>query len=303
MRNHSLRCSVFAMSLLVSASAFAGRVHWPAAGPGRDTPLDPISSVRWNVEGWVVTGTAAPAQMALQEVEEMLAAQPANAMLHADKAVVLRVIQRFDDAQRELQRAIASDAHVLDDPDVTLTQAYLEARGSHWAEAVQIARRALPRLEGPDEVRGPVVIEVARWSMARGVDGVDDAIALLREVSGPSAAASLARATLSLALHRRGRDDEAREVARGAELPSPYTSTALHPGGLVDGEADAAIGTAYLLSGRGHDAIPFLTRAVARAPHVWHASLEASLAEAQRAPALPPPSPTGRPRAFNPTID
>ena len=284
------------VALCATPLAFAGRVHWPAAGPGHDAPVDPIQGVRWNNEGWVLIGTAAPAQIALSDLDGMLAVRPESAALHGDRAVVLRVLQRFDEARAELARTIALDPRVTDDPDIALTDAYLAARSGHFDDAVTAARRALPRLDGSDELRGQLVLEIARWSMARGPDGLDDAVSLLREVSGPSASAAVARATLALALHRRGREDEAREVAQSADLPSPYTSTTLRPGAVIDGETDAALGTAYLLAGRGYQARTFLEAALDRAPHVWRASIEASLAEARRAAAPSVVAPLAPPR-------
>jgi tetratricopeptide (TPR) repeat protein len=291
------RAITTALALAASAgAAHAGTVHWPTRAPSRDSRIDPIASVRWNTEGWVLTGTAAPAQMALGDVESLLAIHGGNdPLLHAQHAVVLRIVQRFDLARAELAAAMTRDPTVLDDPDVALTHAYLTARQGQYAEAVAIARRALPRLDGNDEARAQIVLEIARWSMARGSEGLDDAITLLREVSGPSAGAAVARATLTLALHRRGLEDEAREVARSADLPSAYASTALRPGALIDGETDAALGTAYVLAGRGREAIAWLARAVSRSPRVWRASLEATLAEAQRAHAIAP-SPPEAPR-------
>jgi hypothetical protein len=187
-----------AFASITPRSAQAGNVHWPSIAPSRDSRADPIASVRWNTEGWVLAGTAAPAHMALNEVDSLLAIRGDDSLLHAQRAVVLRVVQRFDQARAEITSAIARDPTVLDDPDVALTHAYLTARAGQWAEAVAIARRAVPRLEGNEEARAQIVVEIARWSMARGPEGLDDAIGLLREVTGPSAAAAVARATLAL---------------------------------------------------------------------------------------------------------
>ncbi|MEI8254602.1 MAG: tetratricopeptide repeat protein [Deltaproteobacteria bacterium] len=270
--------------MLSHETASAGHVHWPAATTPQNASYDPIAGVRWSVEGWVALGTGAPAHVALTDVDAQIASRPDDAALHAQRAVVLRVLQRFEEATRELAGAIARDAHVTDDPDVALTDAYLAARAGRFDDAVRSARHAMPRLDGSEDLREQLVLEVARWSMARGPDGVDDAIALLREMTGPGASAAVARATLSLALHRRGRVDEAREVARSAELPSPYASTMPRPGALVDGEIDAAVGTAYLLAGRGPEAVTFLERALGHVTRVWRTSIEASLAEARRTP-------------------
>lgn len=269
--------------LLGRGVATAGHVRWPETTAPHDARTDPIADVRWNVQGWVSQGTGVPAQRALLELDAMLALRADDPSLHAQRAVALRSLQRFEESTRDLARAVALDPHVTEDPDVALTSGYLAARAGRFVDAVRSARHALPRLEGSDELRGVLVLEVARWSMARGPDGLDDAIALLREMTGPGAAAAITRATLSLALHRRGLDDEAREVARGADLPSVYSPTDPRPGALVDGEIDAAIGTVYLLAGRGSEAIAFLDRALGHTPRVWRASLEGSIADAHRA--------------------
>ena len=273
-----------------AAPAFAGRAHWPAATTGHDAPVDPIQGVRWNSEGWVLNGTAAPAMISMGEVDNMLAVRADDAALHGARAVVLRVLRRFDESQRELVRAVALDPRVLDDPDVSLTKAYLAAREGHYADAVATARHALPRLDGADEMRGQIVLEVVRWSMARGPEGLDDAISLLREMTGPTAAAAMARATLCLALHRRGRDDEAREVARGrgpalAVLRPPCRAPARWSTARPTPRSARRICSRVAVARRWR----FLERrSLARGPRVWRASPRPRLSTHIARPATPP---------------
>jgi Flp pilus assembly protein TadD len=194
------------------------------------------------------------------------------------------MLQRFDEAASVLERAGPA---ALDDTDAALTKAYLLARAQQYEAAVAMARSAMPRLEGQAGVggrRAELAVEVARWSMARGPDGLPDAVAILREVAALGSPDSMTRATLALALAREGHADEAREVARTGALPSPYAGTSLFPrGALVAGEPDAAVGVALELAGRGREAVDPLSRASSSVPAPWRAQVNEALATARRA--------------------
>jgi tetratricopeptide (TPR) repeat protein len=279
--------------LALAAHAHAsGGVEWPGATTSETEAADPLAPARWEVEmAWT---TASP--MRLEQLAERLAQQlrrtPDAATTLAARAVVLRALGRFDDARASLDRALARDPGVLADPDVALTHAYLLARGHRYAEAVAAARPAFARLGGRREAREELVLEVARWSMARGPEGLDDAIGLLRDLAALGPPAPMVRATLALALVRQGRIDEAREVARGGQLPAPYMgATQQRRGTVVPGEGDAAVGVALVLAGRGRDAVEPLARAAGTVPAPWRPGMADFLAQARRAaPAEPAPA-------------
>jgi tetratricopeptide (TPR) repeat protein len=256
---------------------------WPSSDTNAQAPGDLIAPVRWGAQPWIGLNPG-QAQNVLGQIDALAARPNPPASLLAARAVVLRVLQRYDDAQATLARATARDPHVLDDPDVALTAGYLAARHGHWAEAFTLGRSALPRVLGNDDARADLAVELSRWSMARGPSGVADAIAVLREATFVSSRPML-RATLALAYARANRAEEAREVAHGGQLPTPYETVAdARRGGLLNAEGDAALGVALLLAGRGREAVEPLTRAAASSPAPWRASLNEALAQARRSP-------------------
>jgi hypothetical protein len=299
-----VRCAIVGAMLAASPSVARAAWNWPSADTSAQAPGDLIASVRWGAEPWIATDVTTP-QNALAQIDALVAQPSPPPRLLAARSVVLRVLQRFDDARTSLDLAVARDPHVLDDPDVGLTAGYLAARQHQYDVAFARGRAALPRVEASDDERANLAIELARWSMARGPTGLTDAIAVLREATFVSTR-SMLRATLALAYSRAGRVDEAREVARGGQLPTPYEAIAeARRGGLLNSEADAALGTALLLTGRGHDAIDPLTRAAASSPAPWRASLNESLAAARRTPARAPEPPGSRTlrREFAPFLE
>src|SRR5262249_27322015 len=158
-------------------------------------------------------------------------------------------------------------------------------------EAVVAARGVLPRLAATREARAELALEVARWSMARGPEGLSDALAILREVTALGPPDPMVRATLALALARDGRTDEAREVARGGLLPLAYAGASqTRRGSVLPGEGDAAVGVALWLAGRTREAVEPLARAAAAVPAPWRAQAAEALASARRAaPGAPVP--------------
>jgi Flp pilus assembly protein TadD len=260
----------------------AGRARWPVP-VGQTGALDLLAPVRWESEPAWTSVSPARLEYLLQQIESA----PPPARLAAS-AVLLRGLGRFDDARTALTRAVAADPTVLQDPDVALTHAYLLARAQRYAEAVAAARPVFPQLGGRADARTELALEVARWSMARGADGLAEALAVLRTVTALGPPEPMLRATLALALTRAGRLEEAREIARSGPLPPVSAALAAQQrGSLLPGEGDAAVGVALLLVGRGREAIEPLARAVGRVPAPWRASLDESLASARRAPAPP----------------
>jgi hypothetical protein len=85
-------------------------VAWPSGpGPGAALETDPMQAVRWSAMGAWISGQPASVQPALDALDARLGDDPHAAALRADRAVILRAMGRFDDAQRELDRALAQD--------------------------------------------------------------------------------------------------------------------------------------------------------------------------------------------------
>lgn len=292
---------LFFATLCPGRDAFAGgRVGWPVAGSIEHGGPDPIAALRWSAESWI-TMTPARAESVLTEIDRRLRQSPGAANWLSYRAVALRILMRYDDARASLDQAVAMDTAVLQDPDVALTTAYLAARAQQWAAAVSTARGALPRVNAPVDHRSSLALEIARWSMARGREGLPDAIAVLREVAALGPPERMVRATLALALWRDGRTDEAREVASGG-MPTAYEAmNTTRRGSVLPGEGDAAVGVALVLGGRAHDAVAPLSRAVNTVPEPWRPSISEFLATARRAApgnsGAAPASPGNRPAA------
>jgi tetratricopeptide (TPR) repeat protein len=308
------RLVVAAMLALRSSTALAiDGVRWPSTTDVSRN--DPLASLRWPVGGWTcllsrdTVMTPRTAQTALNLLDRRVVDRPRDARAHAARAVILRLLERTEEAARALDRAVELDRAVLDDPDVGLTQAFLQARAGHYEQAVQSARRVLPRLSGPLDARVEASIEVARWSLLRGPEGVGPALAILREAAAVQPPDPMLRTTLSFALVLAGRQSEAREVARsgpvtavGSTVPRPLRGT------LAPDIVDAAAGVAVSLSDHAWDASAVLERVSgaqgipASIRPALQSALQVSRATPRRSPA-PPPPPQPRIRRLFEVID
>lgn len=279
----SLALGLFSM-VPREARAVNGEVRWPAASPSASAALDPLAPLRWSSarEGWTATYPARREELTREFEAAAQRAGWSEARLLAGRAVLARLYRDFAQARGLIERAGALDATALDDPDVTLTRAYLAAQQERWEEAVTILRSALPRLGGNADQRIAAILEGAHWSMARGPAGLPEALSLLREASALRELLPMVRATLALALFRAGSEAEAREVASGGQLPQAYSVAAgRRAGTLAASDSAVAVGTALWLSGNAAGAVEALTNGGAP-PAAWRAQAQATLAAAQR---------------------
>lgn len=273
-------------------------VRWPTSAVINRN--DPIGALRWPIGGWTcvlsrdTVTTPRAAQTALTLLDRRVADRPNDARAHAYRAVALRLLARPDEARRAIDRAIALDATVVDDPDVGLTRAFLLANDGQYQQAVDAARRALPRLSGALDARLEASLEIARWSLQRGPDGVAPALAILRESAAVQPPDPTLRSTLAFTLVLAGRNDEAREVARsgpvviaGAAAPRPIRGT------LLPDVVDAAAGVAVSLSDHAYDAAQILERtsSATNVPASIRPVLNSALQVARATPRPPPPPP------------
>jgi hypothetical protein len=279
-----MRATVLAMSCLLAASTAQG-FDWPVP-PRSESSLDPIEALRWDrISAW-----HAPAIPELRAALLRLDAAPDEGRAEALRAVVLRLMRREEEARAALRRALlrSPDGAVLDDPDVALTAAWLAARAGDFAQATRYGMHGLTRLPRVPvhgrAAREALAVEVARWAMAQGPSGLDDALRVLHTGVAEAAASALARATLVLALARAGRTDDARAVAipTAPTLERGEEAAALLPGATLPTEVSAAVGVTLLLGGRIQRVRPLLEEAAAGAPEPWRAFQRALLAQARR---------------------
>ncbi len=284
-------------ALLTPAPARAiDGVRWPSTTPIHRA--DPLAAVRWPNGGWScalsrdVSSTARSAQLALAVLDRRIAENDRDARAHAARAVVLRLLERTDESRAALDRALSLDPSRLDDPDVALTRGLLLARGGRYAAAVRTALVALPRLTGPLSDRVEASVEIARWSILRGVEGLPDALAILRASAATQPRDPHLRATLATVLLLLGRESDAREVARAGDLPNLRAS--VRPpsrGTIAPALVDAAAALAASLTDHPADAATTL-RASAQEPALQ--PFQAALSRAIARAALPQPA-TARP--------
>ncbi|MBI5517520.1 MAG: hypothetical protein HY909_27365 [Deltaproteobacteria bacterium] len=281
-----------ALVACVSFSALPGApraIPWPGTQGPQGPRADPLDPLRWRrLPRWTAPGDprlrrpVAPVSTPRPEAEARL------------REVLVARLEDRPDALREALARLGEGA-VLLDVDATLSAAWEAAQRQAWGDASRLLRAALPRL-GPEVPRELLVLDGARWSMARGPEGLDDALALLGAwvPLAPSPRSALARATLVLGLLRAGRADEARALAASVaplfsaqELsrgPNPVAAgTAL----MMDSEVDAALGVTLSLASRHADALPLLRRAAEGAPPAWRSFQTAFLARAPAAGSPP----------------
>lgn len=283
---------LLALTLLASASTATaqGRVQWPGALPPGQQPTDPALRVPALVEAW---RSSLGDQMASRLEQARVRDGQLSGRLLGLRAVALRLQGRDDEAARVLG-ALAPDPLAQEDPEVTLTRAYFAARAEQWAAAVAFLRQALPRMSAPVTRRETLLLEGARWSMARGPEGLPEALALARDAVAPAAAqagmlrgigSSLARATLACALFRAGAVEEAREVALAELLPNAPAPGALrYSGQLLAAEERNAVLVALALADRGAEALAGLEAAAQATQGPWRESMLQALALARRSP-------------------
>jgi len=252
------------------------RADWPRVARGARE--DPARALRWtSLPHWIAPSPVLPRE-ALASLE---GGEITPASLQA-RAVVLRLLGRPDDAARALADARTRVGGDLSDPDAMLTAAWLDARRSHFAGAVPVARAAMVRLPATSEA---LTLTVTRWSLAQGPGGLGEARALLEGlriagVSSPRAAA------LSVLVMARAEDEPGAQAL--AQSMGPALSPSLaepHPADRQDPafpEQINAVGVALLLAGRAAEAAPLLRRAEEQTPPGWRAFQQRMLLRAGR---------------------
>lgn len=252
------------------------RADWPHAAPV--ARRDPARALRWTaLPHWIAPSPVLPRE-ALAALD---AAEVTPAVLQS-RALVLRLLGRPDDAARALTDARARLGGGLDDPDAMLTAAWLDARRSSFTDAVPVARAAMVRLPATSEA---LTLTVARWSLARGPEGLQVAASLLEGLRVVGMSSPRAGALSVLVMAREGDEPGAQALAQslGAALAPPLAEP--HPADRQDPafpEQINAVGVALLLAGRPAEAAPLLRRAAELTPPGWRAFQQRMLQRAGR---------------------
>ncbi len=153
-------------------------------------------------------------------------------------------IGNASDALSALADARARDDRALDDPAALLAWARANARTGHVEEATRAYRAALPRTSALSaQDRSAASFEAGMIVMAKGLENVDDAIAMLRQArrEAQDAMQVAAVVALALALDRAGQHDEARAVL--AERVRGDVATMLSDTRVTDSLTDAGVAT------------------------------------------------------------
>ncbi len=164
----------------------------------------------------------------------------------------LALVGKWAEARKALAAAKATDERALDDPQSLLSWGRVLARTGSPGEAQEAYRALLPRAAIlASAERGAAGVEAGLLAMARGPDGLDEAIAILRQArrDAQDALQSFAVMALALALDRAGDADEARAVLaeRVHADPRPILADARvkealsTAGSAVEGRAAAAL--------------------------------------------------------------
>jgi len=154
-------------------------------------------------------------QAALAIAERADAMIPGRAAPLVLKGRALASLGRVAGASAALQQAQDRDDRTLEDAPALLTWARLNALTGRFEAASVAYRTLLPRASQLSITdRAAAATEAGLVDLERGPDGLDEAIAALREGlrQGADAGAPLAALGLALALDRRGSAEEARSL-------------------------------------------------------------------------------------------
>jgi tetratricopeptide (TPR) repeat protein len=204
-----------------------------------------------------------PVSMALVEQVPAIADEadrlmPGRASASVLKGRALLRLGHAEEALAALREAKRRDERALDDPVALLAWARANARTDRLADAVRAYRAALPRASAlPPSARAAASFEAGIAVMAQGPEGIDDAVAMLRQArrDAQDAMQVASLAALALALDRAGQRDEAAAVLaeRSHADVKAFLGDARVTDALLDAgarhEADALLAIALEASG------------------------------------------------------
>ncbi len=176
-----------------------------------------------------LAGTAAMAQAALESARAADALVPGHAAPLVLEGRALVALGKLGDALGALERAKDREPGAFDDPLALLAYARALARTGHSAEAADAYRALLPRASGfSASDRAAAEVEAGLVAMSRAAQGLDEAVASLREAvrEAQDESQTVAVLALALALDRRGDVDEARALLGERLHGDPRTALA-----------------------------------------------------------------------------
>jgi tetratricopeptide (TPR) repeat protein len=162
-----------------------------------------------------LAGTTAMAEAARDAAREADGVLPGHAAPRVLEGRALAALGKLDEALKALTDARARDAAAFDDPLALLAWARVLARTAHPDAAAEAYRALLPRVSAISAAeRASASVEAGLVAMERGVPGLDEAVAALREGlrEAQDETQAVAVEALVLALDRRGDLDESRAL-------------------------------------------------------------------------------------------
>ncbi|MBL8602122.1 MAG: hypothetical protein JNK72_09365 [Myxococcales bacterium] len=224
-------------------------------------------------------------QRSAQRDDDLATAAPTHDDAWAERAVRLRLAGRDAEAREALGHISPAGFERL--ADARLTRAFYTALDGDFARAFDDASPVLATRPALDPGTPVLAATLARWSMARGPEGLGPAITLLSTRATVGPLSDPERCTLVAALVRARREPEAAALAsQFSEQLQPFAGDvdAWGAGLLTEGEGPASVGIALLLGGRAREAEAPLERALAVSRGPWVEETRRWLARARRAP-------------------
>jgi tetratricopeptide (TPR) repeat protein len=216
---------------------------------------------------------AAVSRQVLDIADEADHAMPGKAGPDVLRGRALAKVGRWDDALKALREAKSRDERALDDPQSLLAWGRALARTGNAKDAQEAYRALLPRASVLAAAeRGAASIEAGLLAMEAGPQGLDEAIAILRQArrDAQDAAQTLAVVALALALDRAGEADEARAALAERVHTDPRPT-------LQDARVKEILATAGAQAdARAAAALALETIDARAAREEWHAFVAAS---------------------------
>jgi tetratricopeptide (TPR) repeat protein len=162
-----------------------------------------------------LSGTAMMADSALAAARRAETVLPERAAARVLEGRALLALGQAPDAVAAFREAVTRDARALDDPPALLAWARALARIGNADEASAAYRALLPRSSSLSSAdRGAAATEAGLVAMSRGPEGLDEAVAALRDAmrQADGETALVASLALALARDRAGAREEAQSL-------------------------------------------------------------------------------------------
>ncbi len=162
-----------------------------------------------------LAGVAPMVEQALSAAREAGGLLPGYAAPHVLEGRALVALGKYDEAYAAMRAGMSIEPHALDDPQALLAWARTLSRTGKVGSAADAYRGLLPRSNVfTSGERVSAEIEASIVAMSRGAEGIDEAVAALRDAhrEARDEARGVVVLVLALALDRRGDAEQARAV-------------------------------------------------------------------------------------------